>query len=49
MDGRDYVLPDDVQSLAHSALEHRLLLRPGAAPDDRRAVIASALERVPAL
>ena len=49
MDGRDHVLPDDVQSLAHSALEHRLLLRPGAAPDDRRAVIASALERVPAL
>jgi MoxR-like ATPase len=49
MGGRDHVLPDDVQSLAHSALEHRLLLRPGAAPDDRRAVIASALERVPAL
>jgi MoxR-like ATPase len=49
MDGRDHVLPDDVQSLAHSALEHRLLLRPGAARDDRRAVIASALERVPAL
>ena len=49
MDGRDHVLPDDVQSLAHSALEHRLLLRPGAAPDDRHAVVASALERVSAL
>ncbi len=49
MDGRDHVLPDDVQSLAHSALEHRLLLRPGAAPEDRGAVIASALERVSAL
>ena len=28
--GRDHVLPDDVQTLAGSVLEHRLLLAPGA-------------------
>ncbi len=49
MQGRDHALPDDVQELARSVLEHRLLLRPGAAPEDRRAVIDSALERVPAV
>ena len=49
IDGRDHALPDDVQALAHSALEHRLLLRPGAGPDDRAAVVGSALERVSAL
>jgi MoxR-like ATPase len=26
LDGRDFVLPDDVRSLAHAVLEHRLLL-----------------------
>jgi MoxR-like ATPase len=49
MDGRDHALPDDVQALAHSVLEHRLLLRPGAGPDDRRAVIDTALERTRAV
>jgi MoxR-like ATPase len=49
MEGRDHVLPDDVQSLASSVLEHRLLMRPGAGPEERRAVIDSALEKVPAL
>jgi MoxR-like ATPase len=49
IEGRDHALPDDVQALARSVLEHRLLLRPGAGPDDRRAVITSALERVRAL
>jgi MoxR-like ATPase len=47
--GRDHTLPDDVQALAPSVLEHRLLLAPGATPDDRRAVVADALEQVPAL
>lgn len=47
--GRDYVLPDDVKSLASQALVHRLLLQPehwmksGAAED----VIRSALATVP--
>jgi MoxR-like ATPase len=49
MHGRDHALPDDVQELAQSVLQHRLLLRPGAGSEDRRAVIDSALERVPAV
>jgi MoxR-like ATPase len=49
MDGRDHALPDDVQAVAHSALQHRLLLRPGVAPEERGAVVTSALERVSAL
>jgi MoxR-like ATPase len=49
LDGRDHALPDDVQALAHSVLEHRLLLAPGAIEEDRRAVVADAVERVPAL
>jgi MoxR-like ATPase len=49
MEGRDHALPDDVQALAHSALEHRLLLRPGGAPGDRAKVVDTALERVSAL
>jgi MoxR-like ATPase len=49
MRGRDHALPDDVQELAQSVLQHRLLMRPGAGPEDRRAVIDSALERVPAV
>ena len=29
LDGRDYVIPDDVKALALPALRHRLLLSPG--------------------
>jgi MoxR-like ATPase len=49
LDGRDHVLPDDVQALAPAVLAHRLLLAPEAAGGDATAVIADALERVPAL
>ena len=28
LDGRDFVTPDDVKSMAASVLEHRLILRP---------------------
>jgi MoxR-like ATPase len=49
LEGRDHALPDDVQALAPSVLEHRLLLAPGATGNDREAVVKSALERVPAL
>jgi MoxR-like ATPase len=49
LEARDHALPDDVQALAHSVLEHRLLLAPGGTEEDRRAVVADALERVPAL
>ena len=50
LDGRDHVLPDDVQALAPSVLAHRLLLAPGAVRGRRgRRSIGDALERVPAL
>ncbi len=49
LEGRDHALPDDVQALAPSVLQHRLLLAPGATREDRRAVVDDALERVPAL
>ena len=49
MDGRNHALPDDVQALAPSALEHRLLMRPGVAPEERTEVVKTALERVSAL
>jgi MoxR-like ATPase len=49
LEGRDHALPDDVQALAPSVLQHRLLLAPGATTEDRRAVVDDALERVPAL
>jgi MoxR-like ATPase len=49
LEGRDHALPDDVQALAPSVLEHRLLLAPGATREDRRTIIADALEQVPGL
>ena len=36
LDGRDYVIPDDVKSLAVPCLRHRLLLSPGAEIEGRR-------------
>jgi len=47
--GRDHVLPDDVQVLAPSVLSHRLLLAPGVPESERRAVVADAVDSVPAL
>jgi MoxR-like ATPase len=49
LEGRDHALPDDVQALATTVLTHRLLLAPEAAGDERSAVVAEALEKVPAL
>jgi MoxR-like ATPase len=49
LEGRDHALPDDVQALAPSVLEHRLLLAPGATGEDRQAIVADALGQVPAL
>ena len=49
LEGRDHVLPDDVQSLAATVLAHRLLLAPGVAESERGAVIADAIESVPSL
>ncbi|MBA3301580.1 MAG: AAA family ATPase [Thermoleophilaceae bacterium] len=49
LEARDHVLPDDVQALAPSVLEHRLLLAPDSAATERHQVVRQALERVPAL
>ena len=49
LEGRDHVLPDDVQKLAPSALSHRLVLAPGVPDGERQAVIATALKETPAL
>jgi MoxR-like ATPase len=49
LDGRDHVLPDDVQALAASVLAHRVLLAPGVPESERAAVVADAVESVPAL
>jgi MoxR-like ATPase len=49
LEGRDHVLPDDVQALAPSVLAHRLLLNPGTGEDDRQAIVTDAVGRVPAL
>ncbi|HEX2070893.1 MAG TPA: MoxR family ATPase [Thermoleophilaceae bacterium] len=49
LDGRDHALPDDVQLLAPAVLAHRMVLAPGTRPEQRAAVVAEALERVPAL
>jgi MoxR-like ATPase len=48
LDARDHALPDDVQALAPSVLEHRLLLAPAASEADRTAAVREAIERVPA-
>ena len=49
LDGRDYVLPDDVQSLAVPVLAHRLLLTADAQVSRRSAadVVQGLLERTP--
>ena len=49
LQGRDHALPDDVQELAPAVLEHRLLMAPGAGPEEAAAVVRDALERTPAL
>jgi MoxR-like ATPase len=49
LDGRDHVLPDDVQGLAPSVLAHRILLAPGQSEEDRADVVSDALDRLPAI
>ena len=50
LQGRDYVIPDDVKTLLLPVLRHRLILSPAAEIDGRRveAVIGTIIERVPA-
>src|SRR5438445_12139931 len=49
MNGRDYVLPDDVKALAAPTLSHRLILQPQARLKDLAAttVVAEILASVP--
>jgi MoxR-like ATPase len=48
LDGRDYVLPDDIKLLAQAVLAHRILLAPEAELEDFRpaSVVEEALQRV---
>ncbi len=50
LDGRDYVIPDDVRALALPVLRHRVVLSPTAEIDGRRVtdVVADLLSRVEA-
>ena len=48
LDGRDYVVPDDVSRIAPSVLAHRLVLTPEASVEgvSRRAIVSTVLDRV---
>jgi MoxR-like ATPase len=50
LEGRDYVIPDDVKALALPALRHRVILSPAAEIDGRKVdeVITALIERVEA-
>ncbi len=50
LDGRDYVIPDDVKALALPALRHRVILSPAAEIEGRQAdqVVAALVEQVEA-
>jgi MoxR-like ATPase len=50
LDGRDYVVPDDVKALATSVLRHRLLLSPAAEIEGKQveALVAALIEQTEA-
>src|SRR5262249_17794718 len=50
LDGRDYVVPDDVKALALPALRHRIVLSPAAEIDGRKVdeVVKATIERIEA-
>ena len=50
LDGRDYVIPDDVKALAPAALRHRIVLTPAAEMENRRVedVIDAVIARIEA-
>jgi len=50
LDGRDYVIPDDVKALVLPALRHRVILSPAAEIDGRKVddVVRAIVERVEA-
>lgn len=49
LDGRDYVIPDDVKAVAHAALAHRVILQPELWMKklSEHEIISEILERVP--
>jgi MoxR-like ATPase len=49
LDGRDFVIPDDIKYLAFPAVEHRLKVRPEAEMDDvtPQIIVERALEKTP--
>ena len=49
LDGRDFVIPDDIKYLAYPALEHRIRVRPEAEMDEvtPRVILERVLEKVP--
>ncbi len=49
LDGREYVIPDDVKRLAYFTIEHRLRIRPEAEMDDvtPRMIINKTLDSIP--
>ena len=49
IDGRNHVLPDDVQALADAVLTHRIMLVPEAAGIPREEIVAAAVAGTPAL
>ena len=48
IDGREYVVPDDVQAVAHAVLRHRLRLSVTAPAEGAETVVADALDAVAA-
>jgi MoxR-like ATPase len=49
MEGRDHVLPDDVQALAAPVLSHRIVLAPEALDVTAERVVADALATTSAM
>ena len=49
MEGRDFVIPDDVKALAETTLGHRIIVSPAARikNTDARSIVADILTRVP--
>ena len=49
LDGRDFVIPDDIKHLAHPAVEHRIRVKTEAEMDDitPKIILERTLERVP--
>ncbi len=49
LDGRDFIIPDDIKHLAHQTTEHRIRVKPEAEMDDitPKMILERALEQVP--